>query len=91
MLKNQPRPIVFEFENSHNFIKSEAKKTLDGKNMQSVDNSIRKFLTLCMKEKNIDVQEMIDFITSYAHGYFESGFFQGFLLKQQMIEDRECT
>ena len=79
---------MFEFENSHDFIKREARKILEGKNVQSMDNSIRKYLMLCIKEKNVDMQEMIDFVKSYAHGYFESGFFLGFLLKKQMIEDR---
>jgi len=82
---------MLEFLNTHDFIKNEAKKILDGKNTHHVDNSVKKFIRLCLKEKNLDVQEMLDFITSYAHGYFESGFSQGFLLKQQMIEDSECV
>lgn len=81
---------MLEFLNTHDFIKNEAKKILENKNTKSVDNSIRKFILSCLKEKNVDVQEMLDFVTSYAHGYFESGFSQGFLLKQQMVEDGDC-
>lgn len=82
---------MLEFLNTNDFIKNETKKILNGKNTKSLDNSVKKFILCCLKEKNLDVQEMLDFITSYAHGYFESGFSQGFLLKQQMIEDSECV
>lgn len=81
---------MLEFTNTHDFIKNEYNKILLGNCTKVMDNSVKKFITICLKDKKLDVQEILDFITSYAHGYFESGFTQGFLFKEQMIEDGKC-